>query len=114
VDLAILCPFSYTATDSGSMCPLSLHDALPICSCTGGCCSFRSRRCRWFSRRWRWSLLRRRGHPLSKRGRRVTPPPEKAPPPSPADRKSTRLNSSHVSISYAVFCLNKKNKYYEK
>src|SRR5699024_12837138 len=26
-----------------------------------------------------------------------------------ADRKSTRLNSSHVSISYAVFCLKKKN-----
>src|SRR5438067_5081591 len=26
------------------------------------------------------------------------------------DRKSTRLNSSHVSISYAVFCLKKKNK----
>src|SRR5437868_13132223 len=25
-----------------------------------------------------------------------------------ADRKSTRLNSSHVSISYAVFCLKKK------
>src|SRR5207249_10444191 len=29
-------------------------------------------------------------------------------PPS-LDRKSTRLNSSHVSISYAVFCLKKKN-----
>src|SRR5690625_5459648 len=29
-----------------------------------------------------------------------------APPP---DRKSTRLNSSHVAISYAVFCLKKKN-----
>src|SRR5438309_8176200 len=33
------------------------------------------------------------------------------------DRKSTRLNSSHSSISYAVFCLKKKkkkkNKYYE-
>src|SRR5437868_7447299 len=29
----------------------------------------------------------------------------------PLDRKSTRLNSSHVSISYAVFCLKKKNKY---
>src|SRR5699024_11805039 len=26
------------------------------------------------------------------------------------DRKSTRLNSSHVSSSYAVFCLQKKNK----
>src|SRR5699024_12546018 len=26
----------------------------------------------------------------------------------PADRKSTRLNSSHVSISYAVFCLTKR------
>src|SRR5690242_21204345 len=27
-----------------------------------------------------------------------------------SDRKSTRLNSSHMSISYAVFCLKKKNK----
>src|SRR5690554_7588072 len=34
--------------------------------------------------------------------------------PAPArlrDRKSTRLNSSHVRISYAVFCLKKKNTY---
>src|SRR6267378_2023620 len=28
-----------------------------------------------------------------------------------SDRKSTRLNSSHVEISYAVFCLKKKNPY---
>src|SRR5437870_11472106 len=28
------------------------------------------------------------------------------------DRKSTRLNSSHVAISYAVFCLKKKKMYY--
>src|SRR5690625_5758469 len=28
------------------------------------------------------------------------------------DRKSTRLNSSHVAISYAVFCLKKKNTIY--
>src|SRR5437667_6535897 len=28
----------------------------------------------------------------------------------PADRKSTRLNSSHITISYAVFCLKKKKK----
>src|ERR1035437_10562180 len=39
------------------------------------------------------------------------------PPPSPTshwwvctDRKSTRLNSSHANISYAVFCLKKKKK----
>src|SRR5438067_13441846 len=30
-----------------------------------------------------------------------------------SDRKSTRLNSSHVSISYAVFCLKKKKKYHK-
>src|SRR2546430_5245886 len=39
-----------------------------------------------------------------------TPPPiEAAPPAGPGDRKSTRLNSSHSQISYAVFCLKKKN-----
>src|SRR5690242_21490679 len=30
--------------------------------------------------------------------------------PQAVDRKSTRLNSSHMSISYAVFCLKKKKK----
>src|SRR5438045_4883516 len=30
----------------------------------------------------------------------------------PRDRKSTRLNSSHLGISYAVFCLKKKKKRY--
>src|SRR6202044_651941 len=44
----------------------------------------------------RWPLVRVRRHWF---GRRVR-----------ADRKSTRLNSSHVAISYAVFCLNKKRK----
>src|SRR5207249_5744855 len=44
----------------------------------------------------------------------VTRPPAVFPcriykiPRSSSDRKSTRLNSSHVSISYAVFCLKKK------
>src|SRR5438477_5722029 len=33
---------------------------------------------------------------------------------SAADRKSTRLNSSHMSISYAVFCLKKKKKIKKK
>src|SRR5256885_8460077 len=31
------------------------------------------------------------------------------PPAAASDRKSTRLNSSHLVISYAVFCLKKKN-----
>src|SRR5256885_2635993 len=33
----------------------------------------------------------------------------KVKPPTEKDRKSTRLNSSHLVISYAVFCLKKKN-----
>src|SRR5256885_3669605 len=41
-------------------------------------------------------------------------PPIPGQPPAPAtadkDRKSTRLNSSHLVISYAVFCLKKKKK----
>src|SRR5207249_5437743 len=41
--------------------------------------------------------------PAAGRGR--GPPPAA---PGAEDRKSTRLNSSHVSISYAVFCLKKK------
>src|SRR2546426_4323371 len=51
------------------------------------------------------------------------PPPSKGSPPPPlavmkpwpSDRKSTRLNSSHLVISYAVFCLKKKkNKQYQE
>src|SRR5258705_9206279 len=46
------------------------------------------------------------------------PPPGQRPPLDPQldgeqgqqDRKSTRLNSSHLGISYAVFCLKKKKK----
>src|SRR3712207_8273045 len=37
-------------------------------------------------------------------------PHQLEPRPRPGDRKSTRLNSSHANISYAVFCLKKKNK----
>src|SRR5207245_7648412 len=49
------------------------------------------------------TLFRSRPHP---------PPPDRGPRPdrrdNRRDRKSTRLNSSHGSISYAVFCLKKK------
>src|SRR2546422_7847851 len=43
------------------------------------------------------------------RRRRGAGPPRR-PPPGLEDRKSTRLNSSHGYISYAVFCLKKKKK----
>src|SRR5205814_7980358 len=36
--------------------------------------------------------------------------PDPGPPARHEDRKSTRLNSSHLGISYAVFCLKKKKK----
>src|SRR6266481_7789812 len=38
------------------------------------------------------------------------PPPTQTIRKLPRDRKSTRLNSSHSSISYAVFCLKKKTR----
>src|SRR5262245_62640211 len=72
--------FNYTATTE--IYTLSLHDALPI--------SLPIDR--------RGSGLRARRTPRSS-GRRSNAP----------DRKSTRLNSSHLGISYAVFCLKKKN-----
>src|SRR3712207_8739616 len=42
----------------------------------------------------------RTAHPTSPRSRTAV---------TPADRKRTRLNSSHANISHAVFCLKKKN-----
>src|SRR3712207_1393843 len=44
------------------------------------------------------------------RSSRPTGPKMRVPRGSPLDRKSTRLNSSHANISYAVFCLKKKKK----
>src|SRR3712207_7075153 len=53
-----------------------------------------------------------RGHPGERRADRGAEPlrrPADGQRPKP-DWKSTRLNSSHANISYAVFCLKKKNK----
>src|SRR3712207_7530162 len=50
----------------------------------------------------RQGLLRRAGSAARRLGRRLLQ--------GSADRKSTRLNSSHANISYAVFCLKKKKK----
>src|SRR3712207_7282875 len=47
-----------------------------------------------------------RGRPAARAG---DPPPQRGRRPRGPDRKSTRLNSSHANISYAVFCLKKKN-----
>src|SRR5437868_12707367 len=69
---------------------LSLHDALPICSC----------------RRSRWRML---GSGSNARRCATVHPTGLNKTSMRRDRKSTRLNSSHVSISYAVFCLKKKN-----
>src|SRR5215211_5377436 len=49
----------------------------------------------------------RSSRPGRRRGSGAGPPATPAAP--PGDRKSTRLNSSHTVISYAVFCLQKKN-----
>src|SRR3712207_8300982 len=49
-------------------------------------------------RRWRWEALTE--YEQQRQYERL-------------DRKSTRLNSSHANISYAVFCLKKKNKRFE-
>src|SRR5438132_8589817 len=71
--------FFFSAPATTSTYTLSLHDALPIS---------------WphiYSNRRKWDLTN--GEDLA----------------TPRDRKSTRLNSSHTVISYAVFCLKKKN-----
>src|SRR5258707_7931747 len=51
----------------------------------------------------RWPLSAKR--PITAWAVVVLPEPDS---PTRADRKSTRLNSSHANISYAVFCLKKK------
>src|SRR3989442_4266519 len=76
--------FFFNDTATTEIYTLSLHDALPI----------------WLAHALAGlaRAAKRREHV----GQRV--------PASAGDRKSTRLNSSHVRISYAVFCLKKKKK----
>src|SRR6266851_5924010 len=79
--------FFFNDTATTEIYTLSLHDALPI------------------SRLVRASVLAQVGGEV---GGRTQLPAERAL--LPRDRKSTRLNSSHITISYAVFCLKKKKK----
>src|SRR5688572_31225851 len=55
-------------------------------------------------------LLLEAAHDLERREEGRGPQPGHQCGLDPADRKSTRLNSSHSQISYAVFCLKKKKK----
>src|SRR5438552_11837315 len=91
--------FFFNATATTEIYTLSLHDALPIC-----------RRCLHGDVLPR-SVVRDPGaRPV--RRRRADPPAQGSPRrglrAGGRDRKSTRLNSSHQIISYAVFCLKKK------
>src|SRR5436305_12934750 len=78
----------FTATASSQIYTLSLHDALPISS-------EQSPEYGWIRNYLDWMLEL----PWDKRSEDNF---------DLVDRKSTRLNSSHVRISYAVFCLKKK------
>src|SRR2546429_8960725 len=78
--------FFFNDTATTEIYTLSLHDALPILG---------SEQLALADRPLRWAPH----HRLHQRGVGA------------ADRKSTRLNSSHGYISYAVFCLKKKKKY---
>src|SRR5207244_13329590 len=103
--VSILCfSFFFTDTSTPAIYTLSLHDALPI-FLTG----------RITIRRTFVRMTRRfRDYPKGKRQHSHNLPPELweklTAAKAFADRKSTRLNSSHQIISYAVFCLKKKKK----
>src|SRR5258708_22041384 len=75
---------------------LSLHDALPICCPAGN----------------KWDPIRASGRREASRSITGNDTDSSAfgfiSPTFAGDRKSTRLNSSHQIISYAVFCLKKK------
>src|SRR5437870_10912625 len=88
--------FFFNDTAPTEIYTLSLHDALPI-SCQAGC------------RDGSWLLRRAPPAPCRSRRRFRARCSVRAASPSP-DRESTRLNSSHVANSYAVFCLKKKKK----
>src|SRR5258708_23891676 len=87
--------FPYT-TLFRSRSRLTTHGALPEARPDAS----RSKRSK--PQRFRESSARRDGHARRRCSRGETEPREQ-------DRKSTRLNSSHQIISYAVFCLKKKN-----
>src|SRR5256885_12700673 len=97
--------FFFNDTATTEIYTLSLHDALPICRV-----DILSGLSVPFLFASRASHAARSTLTESPTERRVRPPcGNRWADPRPSDRKSTRLNSSHLVISYAVFCLKKKN-----
>src|SRR5438034_6252397 len=94
------------ATPPTYLSTLSLHDALPILSPTTRGTAARPVRT---STRRIWSCAPSKPAWASP-APRMTVSPSSSIPWGTRDRKSTRLNSSHTVISYAVFCLKKKKK----
>src|SRR3712207_7693307 len=94
--------FFFNDTATTEIYTLSLHDALPISGHSGNPRAFAGARLApWRS----FEPATRRSGPI---GPRAIPPHGAQPVHRASDRKSTRLNSSHANISYAVFCLKKK------
>src|SRR3712207_8908746 len=99
----ILCDFFFfNDTATTEIYTLSLHDALPIFR-GGTLGSEDARGTTPHEAVWRPIV------PLNVAVRTWTTWLRGRPLPRASDRKSTRLNSSHANISYAVFCLKKKN-----
>src|SRR5438045_7861259 len=92
-------------TSTPEIYPLSLHDALPICSQFGaGLKSILGGELKGMTKALvdsREEVTRRMVEEAEAKGANAI---------VAIDRKSTRLNSSHLGISYAVFCLKKKKK----
>src|SRR3712207_8211805 len=97
--------FFFNDTATTEIYTLSLHDALPICYHP----PFAPRP--HHRRGGDGALHDGPGRDGDRPGDRVQHPGGGLDPSCPGgDRKSTRLNSSHANISYAVFCLKKKKK----
>src|SRR5690606_40545768 len=97
----VRCVISFNHTPTTEIYTLSLHDALPIfLGADRDVLQVRIARAHAARRRHRLVEAS-----VDAAGLRVDLPRERV---EVGDRKSTRLNSSHVKISYAVFCLKKK------
>src|SRR2546426_6606491 len=88
--------FFFNDTATTEIYTLSLHDALPICHYPGG--------------DHQYCTEQSRGGTIQRQNLELSTADENVSDSEDQDRKSTRLNSSHLVISYAVFCLKKKKR----